>query len=76
MTLPVTVETGDMTQVFASPTGSADNVRGIDIGGWGGVGVVLSLLMLEVAMSLFLLPILLVGGLGVQKRKGCEGFGP
>ena len=34
VTLLVTVETGDMTQVFESPIGSAGNVGGIDLGGW------------------------------------------
>ena len=33
VTLLVTVETGDMTQVFESPIGSASNVGGIDFGG-------------------------------------------
>ena len=39
MTLLVTVETGNMTQVFVSRAG---NVRGIDLGGWGGTRVVSS----------------------------------
>ena len=39
MTLLVTVETGNMTQVLASRAG---NVGGIDLGGWGGTRVVSS----------------------------------
>ena len=42
MTLLVTVETGDMTQVLASRAG---NVGAIDIGGWGRTRVVLSPLL-------------------------------
>ena len=40
VTLLVTVETGDMTQVFENPIGSAANVGGIDISGWGRTRVV------------------------------------
>ena len=39
MTFLVIVETGNMTQVLASRAG---NIRGIDVGGWGGTKVVLS----------------------------------
>ena len=45
VTFLVTVETGDMTQVFESPIGSAGNVRGIDLGGWDRTKVVLSTLV-------------------------------
>ena len=47
-----------MTQVLASPTGSAGRV---DTGGW--VGVLPSLLLMT--MSLFLLPSFLIGGLAI-----------
>ena len=40
MTLLFIVETGDMTQVFESPIGSASNVGGIDLGGWDRTKVV------------------------------------
>ena len=40
VTLLVTVEKGDMTQVFESSTGSVGNVGGIDISGWGRTRVV------------------------------------
>ena len=45
VTLLVTVETGDMTQVFESPIGSAGNVGGIDLGGWDRTKVVSSTLV-------------------------------
>ena len=45
MTLFVTVETGDVTQVFESPIGSANNVGGIDLGGWDRTKVVSSTLV-------------------------------
>ena len=42
VTLLVIVETGDMTQVFESPIGSAGNVGGIDLVGWDRTKVVSS----------------------------------
>ena len=63
VTILVAVETGDMTQVIASSTGSVGRV---DTGGW--VGVLPSLLL--TTMFLSLLPSFLVGGfaiLGPQK---------
>ena len=63
-TLLVTVETGDMIQVLASPTGSAGR---IDTGGW--VGVLPSLLL--TTMFLFLIPSFLVGGLAFSDNEKC-----
>ena len=68
MTLLVTVETGDMTQVLASRAG---NVGGIDIGGWDGTRVVLSPLVFQATLSLLLLlSLVLVGGLDILGTRG------
>ena len=68
----VTVETDDMTQVLASPTGNAGNVGGIDIGGWGGTSVVSGPLVFQATLFLLLFPNLLVGGLADRKDWGRE----
>ena len=59
MTFLVTVETGNMTQVFASRTG---NVGDIDLGSEGGTRVVLSPLVFQTTLLLPLLPSFSVGG--------------
>ena len=67
MTLLVTIETGDMTQVFASRAG---NVGGIDIGGWSGTRVVSSPLVFQATLFLLLFPSFLVGGLAILGLRG------
>ena len=62
MTLLVTVETSNMTQVLASCAG---NIGGIDLGGWGRTRVISSPLVFQATLSLFLLPSLLVEGLAI-----------
>ena len=66
VTLLVTVETSDMTQVLASRAG---NVGGIDIGGWGRTRVVLSPLVFQATLSLLLLPSFLVRGLAILRTR-------
>ena len=68
MTLLVIVETGNMTQVFASHAGI---VGGIDLGGWGGTNVVLSPLVFQPTLFLlFLLPSCLARGLAILVTRG------
>ena len=62
MSFLVTVETGDMTQVFAIRAG---NVGGIDIDDWDETKVVSSPLVFPATLFLLLLPNLLVGGLAI-----------
>ena len=64
MTLLVTVETGDMTQVLASRAGNVGSID-IDFGGWGGTRVVSSPLVFQPTFFLLLLPSFLVGGLAI-----------
>lgn len=61
--LLVAIEKDDMIQVFASPTRKAGNVGGIDIGSWDGTKVVLSPLVFQVTLSLFLLLSFFIKGL-------------
>ena len=67
MTLLVTIETRDMTQILASRVG---NVWGIDIGVWGRTRVVSSPFVFQATSSLLLLPSFLVGGLAILGTQG------
>ena len=70
MSLLNVVEAGDLAQSFASPTRSAGNVGGINIGGWNGTRVVLSPLVFHATLSLLLLLSFLVGGLDILGTRG------
>ena len=69
MTLLVTVETGNMSQVLATRAG---NVGDIDLGGWGGTRVISSPLVFQVTLLLPFLPSFSVGAfsaLGTVKKR-------
>ena len=70
MSLMITVKIENMTQVLASLTKEAGNVRGIEISDWDGTRVVSSLVIFQVILSLLFLPSFLIGDLTIPEMQG------